>query len=90
MAKLFSMKYLRWFGNMSYSYYLVHGLVIQAVIIIVNKYGWLQQIESFYIFIIFGIIVFFCSLIPAILLFLFIEKPYSINDTLLYLQCFFN
>lgn len=31
ISKLFSMTPLRWLGNMSYSYYLIHGTVIHAV-----------------------------------------------------------
>lgn len=31
LMKLFSLKQVRWFGNMSYSYYLTHGLTLHAL-----------------------------------------------------------
>lgn len=49
-SKLFSFSLLRWFGNMSYSYYLIHGLVVQFIIIIVAKYQIVLMIESMSVF----------------------------------------
>jgi len=78
-SRLFSFNLLRWFGNMSYSYYLIHGLVVQFIILIAAKYQLILPIESVSTFIIFGIIIFSATLIPATLLFLYIEKPFSLS-----------
>jgi len=78
-SRLFSFNLLRWFGNMSYSYYLIHGLVVQFIILIAAKYQLILPIESVSTFMIFGIIIFSATLIPATLLFLYIEKPFSLS-----------
>ena len=31
LAKVFSITWLRWLGNMSYSYYLIHGIIVHGV-----------------------------------------------------------
>lgn len=64
---------------MSYSYYLIHGLVVQFIIIIVAKYQIVLMIESMSVFVIFGIITFSATLLPATLLFIYIEKPFSLS-----------
>jgi peptidoglycan/LPS O-acetylase OafA/YrhL len=70
-----SCKYLRWFGNMSYSYYLIHGFVVvmcvQGVIKLINPEAsndmfWLFLLPTFAV-----------SLFAGALLFLCIERPYS-------------
>jgi len=77
-AKLFSITPLRWLGNMSYSYYLIHGLVVQAAIIVVAKFYVATPIISLSYFVMLGGGVFFCTLIPAFILFICIEKPFSL------------
>ena len=77
-ARFFSITPLRWLGNMSYSYYLIHGLAVQAVIILLAKFYITEPIESLSRFIILGGLVFFCTLIPAFILFISIEKPFSL------------
>ncbi len=77
-ARIFSFTPLRWLGNMSYSYYLIHGLTVQFVIILSAKFYFTTPLASSSSFFIFGIIVFLLSLVPAFFLFVFIEKPYSL------------
>jgi len=76
--KFFSMSYLRWYGNMSYSYYLIHGLSLKTLFMFLsylcpvscdfNGIVWLLFVP-FFIF----------TLIPSLILFVFIEKPYSLT-----------
>ena len=71
---------LRWLGNMSYSYYLVHGFVVRAAMVVIGKvlHGPMPA-------------VLFWVLIPALyvatlavssLLFVLVEKPFSLRPTL--------
>jgi peptidoglycan/LPS O-acetylase OafA/YrhL len=68
---------MRWLGNMSYSYYLLHGLALQASFLMLDAivpaaergpsffWGWLP-------------IMFASTLIPTLALFLLVERPYSL------------
>jgi len=38
LNRIFSWDYLRWMGNISYSFYLIHGLVLHGVRLIVNRF----------------------------------------------------
>lgn len=68
---------LRWLGNMSYSYYLVHGLSLKALFLVVAKLwppgtapwlgGWLV------------VPAFAFTLLPSALLFLLVERPFSLR-----------
>jgi len=77
-SRIFSWLPLRWYGNMSYSYYLVHGLALKAVFKFVTMLdafsawpgiSWLLLLP-----------IFLLTLVPAVLLFIFIEKPFSLNQ----------
>jgi peptidoglycan/LPS O-acetylase OafA/YrhL len=76
-AVLFSWTPLRWLGNMSYSYYLLHGFVVKgamvaiASVIAVRLGGvefWLLLLPIFVL-----------TLVLSAFLFLWIEKPYSLE-----------
>jgi exopolysaccharide production protein ExoZ len=76
VAKPLSWRYLRWFGNMSYSYYLVHGLIVvfclRALFLVSSGNDlsfWLCLVP-----------VFAFSALGGALLFLFVEKPYSLQQ----------
>jgi len=67
---------LRWLGNMSYSYYLVHGFVVAAVLAGLRWAGvgvvpigavWLAMP-----------VVFVVSLVPGVVLFALVERPWSL------------
>jgi peptidoglycan/LPS O-acetylase OafA/YrhL len=73
-----SYKYLRWFGNMSYSYYLVHGffvvICVRGIITLVgvttsNAMFWVLLLPSFAV-----------GLFAGAILFLWIERPYSFRQ----------
>ncbi|MCV2886025.1 acyltransferase [Aestuariibacter sp. AA17] len=76
--RLFSRKYLRWFGNMSYSYYLLHGLCLNAFFMVLayalppsathNSLYWLALLPAFIL-----------TLVPSAALFVFIERPFSLE-----------
>lgn len=75
-AAIFSWAPLRWLGNMSYSYYLVHGLPVKAAMEIIARIAPTAPSAEFWILL---LPVFALSLIPAAALFLVVEKPLSLR-----------
>ena len=78
LSRAFSCTPLRWLGNMSYSYYLVHGLALKAAFLALafalpatNQFGWL-----FWALL---PVMFALTLIPSAALFLAVEKPFSLT-----------
>jgi peptidoglycan/LPS O-acetylase OafA/YrhL len=77
LKALFSCAPLRWYGNMSYSYYLIHGLTLKGVALglalLISPGG-----NSPAIF--WGIlpIAFFLTLLSSTILFVFVEKRFSL------------
>jgi exopolysaccharide production protein ExoZ len=78
-SQIFSSSPLRWLGNMSYSYYLIHGLSLKAIFLLLSKVYPPVQDGSLMFWIILPP-VFFLTLIPSAVLFIFIEKPYSLTS----------
>jgi peptidoglycan/LPS O-acetylase OafA/YrhL len=76
-ARLFSWKPMRWFGNISYSYFLIHGLTLQFLVLLLARI-LPPQGDSAYIFWIGLPITFLISIFPTIILFLTVERPYSL------------
>ena len=77
LARSFSWTPLRWLGNMSYSYYLLHGLALKAGFLVLAKFlpvaghgPWLFWCLLPPMFIV--------TLMPTTLLFLLIERPFSL------------
>jgi exopolysaccharide production protein ExoZ len=69
---------LRWLGNISYSYYLIHGLALKASFMVIAQiypatYG--DTVLFWWLW----IPLFIASLVPSIILFVWIEKPYSLD-----------
>lgn len=79
--KVFKYPPMRWLGNMSYSYYLIHGLALKFIFMLINltyppgnKDDWLFWVAL--------PVIFFLTLIPSAILFIYIEKPFSlVNKT---------
>lgn len=77
LARAFSVTPLRWLGNMSYSYYLLHGLALKGVFLAVSTtlsptgYG-------LGLFALLLPIAFALTLIPTVSLFLAVERPLSL------------
>lgn len=77
LARAFSWTPLRWLGNMSYSYYLLHGLAIQVALMAVAKIMPTAEHQALFYF---GMmpIVFAATLVPTAALFLLVERPMSL------------
>lgn len=75
---LFSIHFLRWFGNMSYSYYLIHGLSLKSFFMVLNKVLPANHGADI-VFWVFMVPFFLLTLVPSVALFFFIEKPFSIQ-----------
>jgi exopolysaccharide production protein ExoZ len=78
ITKIFCWTPLRWLGNISYSFYLMHGLAIKGVVIVVAKLippdGHSPLLASALLLPIFA-----SSVLASVVLFLLIERPYSLN-----------
>ena len=78
LPRVFSWTPLRWLGNMSYSYYLLHGLVLKASFLFLTNLHPASGSESPLWFWILLPIMFSLTLIPTTVLFLAIERPLSL------------
>ena len=77
-ATAFSTTPLRWLGNMSYSYYLIHGLTLKAIGLLLSPYllGVGASAALFW-----GLLVpsFCTTLLTSLLLFVLVERRWSIH-----------
>lgn len=78
LPRVFSWTPLRWLGNMSYSYYLLHGLALKAGFLFLAKFLLASGSDSPLWFWILLPIMFSLTLIPTTVLFLAIERPLSL------------
>ena len=76
-ARLFSWTPLRWLGNMSYSYYLLHGLALHAAFRGLALVAPPAERGSAF-FLLLMPVLFAATLVPSALLFLAIERPFSL------------
>jgi exopolysaccharide production protein ExoZ len=81
LSRAFCWSPLRWLGNMSYSYYLIHGLALKAgflflsIVLAGSTYGaWFFWAAMPFMFVL--------TLLPSTLLFLTIERPLSLAPQL--------
>lgn len=77
LPRLFRWTPLRWLGNMSYSYYLIHGLTLQALALLLHRAG-VPAVASPSGLALFGG-AFAFSLLVAAGLFLAVERPLSLR-----------
>jgi peptidoglycan/LPS O-acetylase OafA/YrhL len=75
VSRAFSWTPLRWLGNMSYSYYLIHGLALKFAFMI---FGLLVA-PGKDLFVALLAPMFAVTLVPSALLFLLIERPFSLQ-----------
>lgn len=77
LSQAFSWSPMRWLGNMSYSFYLIHGLTLQAAFLALSKVmapnadwsiGFWMALPP----------MFFAACVVSALLFLLVERPYSL------------
>ena len=78
IARLFAWTPLRWLGNMSYSYYLLHGLVLKAAFLVVAAVLPTDTAYGELIFCTFLLPMFAVTLIPSVGLFIMVERPFSL------------
>lgn len=78
LCSFFSWTPLRWVGNMSYSYYLIHGLALQGLSLLVEKVFADSHLppSAFLTLLLVSIAI---TLMSAAVLYLAIEKPLSID-----------
>jgi exopolysaccharide production protein ExoZ len=77
LPRTFSWTPLRWLGNMSYSYYLIHGLALKFGFLVLAKLV-MPAAHGAWLFWALLPPMFMLSLIPSALLFLCIERPFSL------------
>lgn len=77
-ARVFCWTPLRWLGNMSYTYYLIHGLTLKAIFLIIGKVLPVASRWDGPVFWAVFVVTFLLTLLPASMLFVLIEKPYSL------------
>lgn len=77
LSRSFSWTPLRWLGNMSYSYYLIHGLALKAGFMLLAFA--LPTVEHELLFFLAAMpLMFGLTLLPSAALFLLIERPFSL------------
>jgi peptidoglycan/LPS O-acetylase OafA/YrhL len=76
----FSKLPLRWLGNMSYSYYLIHGLTLKFLFMLLAMLITPDG-ESTWVFYTFMIPFFIITLLTSFILFFFIEKRFSFGKS---------
>jgi len=77
LPRAFSWTPLRWLGNMSYSYYLLHGLALKAAFLALSKANPGESFGSWFFWALLPPM-FVLTLVPAAALFLLIERPFSL------------
>lgn len=78
LNRIFSWNPLRYLGNMSYSYYLIHGLALHGVALIISKILPLGRHDVLAYFL--GLLIgFVATWIASTFLFAFVEKPMSLR-----------
>lgn len=79
LNKFFSLAPFRWLGNMSYSYYLIHGLTLNGFALVLTH--WFRPSGASPVVFWFTIpCAFLMTLSTATLLFAFVEKPFSLRQ----------
>lgn len=77
LRAIFSWTPLRWLGNMSYSYYLIHGLTLKAIALVALR-AELSPALSTVAFWLGYPLFFLLTLISSTLLFIYVEKRFSL------------
>lgn len=68
----------RWLGNMSYSYFLIHGLVLNMVAFVLKRM-WPGGLVSTPFFLLLLVTNLFLTVMASLLLFVLVEKPFSLS-----------
>lgn len=78
VSQIFSYSPLRWFGNISYSYYLIHGLSLKAGFMVFSHVYPPSENGSL-LFWWLLVPMFLLTLVPSVILFTTVEKPFSLS-----------
>lgn len=76
LARFFSWQPMRWLGNMSYSYYLMHGLALQVLSIVAVRIAG-RAGPSFFWLAMPGI--FLATIVPSFVLYALVERRFSLS-----------
>jgi exopolysaccharide production protein ExoZ len=79
LGRAFSWTPLRWLGNMSYSYYLVHGLALKAGFMALASVLPAAASDGALLPAVLLLPMFGLTLVPAAVLFLTVERPFSLK-----------
>jgi len=79
-SRAFSWTPLRWLGNMSYSFYLMHGLGLHALFMLLGKLGLLKQ-AGFGTFLLLLPVAALASFAVSLPIYLLIERPLSLRSS---------
>lgn len=79
LRRAFEWTPLRWFGNMSYSFYMLHALVMQGFLLLLSKFLVPANGDRGALFF-WGMmpVLFLAALIPSLVLFLLVERRFSL------------
>lgn len=77
LAHVFSWTPLRWLGNMSYSYYLLHGLALKAGFLVLSRLLPATELGVAFPFLLLPVM-FVLTVVPSAALFLLVERPFSL------------
>lgn len=77
LPRVFSWTPLRWLGNMSYSYYLLHGLALKAAFLVVAILIPVADFGPLFFWSLLPVM-FFLTVPPAAALFIVVERPFSL------------
>jgi peptidoglycan/LPS O-acetylase OafA/YrhL len=77
LARLFAWTPLRWFGNMSYSFFLLHGLMLKGLFLFLATRALpaARWEATFWLLL---PVAFLAALLPSAVLYLLIERPFSL------------
>ena len=78
LSRIFCSTPLRWTGNISYSFYLIHGFVLNAVALVVVHFAWAKTNPYFAAPLLF-VLAWSVTFATTTILFLAIEKPWSLR-----------
>lgn len=79
LARMFSATWLRWTGNISYSFYLVHSLPMHAVALELDRAA--EHVSATLLVILGFPVALFCTYLVSALLFWIVEKPLSLRPS---------
>lgn len=79
LSRWFSGRYLRYFGNMSYSFYLIHGLTLKFIFLVMGVLLPAETYASSLWFWVLFLPAFLASCVVSAVLFLLVERPFSLD-----------